>query len=91
MIARTTLSAKGQVVIPKDVRDALGLHAGQQLDVIRSGDAVLLRATPMKSGQSADEVAARVRELAASYRGPPVSIDDMNATIADHWAASGRQ
>lgn len=91
MNARTTLSAKGQVVIPKDVRDALGLHAGQQLDVIRSGDAVLLRPTPIKSGRSADEVAARVRELAASYRGSPVSIDDMNATIADHWAASGRQ
>ncbi|MEG8039009.1 AbrB/MazE/SpoVT family DNA-binding domain-containing protein [Sphingomonas sp. LR60] len=91
MSARTTLSAKGQVVIPKDVREALALRPGQQLDVIRCGDSVLLRPAPTKSGQSADEVAARVRELAASYQGPVVSIDDMNATVAEHWAASGRQ
>jgi AbrB family looped-hinge helix DNA binding protein len=91
MGARTTLSAKGQVVIPKDVRDALGLQAGQQLDVIRSGDSVILRSVPVKSGASAEQVAAHIRKLAAAYRGPVVSIDDMNATIAVHWTTSGGQ
>jgi AbrB family looped-hinge helix DNA binding protein len=30
---RTTISEKGQVVIPKPLRDRLGLRAGQQLEM----------------------------------------------------------
>ncbi|MDQ6658621.1 MAG: AbrB/MazE/SpoVT family DNA-binding domain-containing protein [Actinomycetota bacterium] len=30
---RTTIDAGGRVVIPRDIRAALGLHAGQQVDI----------------------------------------------------------
>jgi len=33
-MAMTTLSSKFQIVIPKDIRDKLGLRAGQQLQVL---------------------------------------------------------
>jgi AbrB family looped-hinge helix DNA binding protein len=33
-MAVTTLSSKFQIVIPKDIRDKLGLRAGQQLQVL---------------------------------------------------------
>lgn len=86
MNAKTILSAKGQVVIPKDVRDALGLKPGQQLEVVQAGGGVLLRpqASP-KSGRSTEQILAAIRERMARYERPPLSVDEMNAVIGEGW------
>jgi AbrB family looped-hinge helix DNA binding protein len=34
-MARTRLSSKGQVVIPKEMREEMGLRAGAELEVLR--------------------------------------------------------
>ena len=41
-LATTRLSSKGQVVIPEDVRQRLGLKAGDQFIVVGEGDVVIL-------------------------------------------------
>ncbi len=41
--ATTTLSSKGQVVIPEEIRARLGLKAGAQFVVIGDGDVVIFR------------------------------------------------
>jgi AbrB family looped-hinge helix DNA binding protein len=46
----TTLDRFGRVVIPKDVRDALGLRAGDSLRVEPAGDSVVLK--PVRAGSS---------------------------------------
>ena len=47
--ATTRLSSKGQVVIPEEVRNDLGLREGDQFVVIGQGDAVILKViTPPK-------------------------------------------
>lgn len=41
--ATTRLSSKGQVVIPEEIRNDLGLSEGDQFLVIGEGDAVILK------------------------------------------------
>ncbi len=49
--ASTSLSVKGQVVIPKKVREALGLRPGARLLVNVVGDEILLRRAPTGIGK----------------------------------------
>ena len=84
MNAQTKLSAKGQIVIPKHVRDRLGLVEGTVFDVIERGEEVVLK---RKAGSGRGLTAAEaLREIRKSYRydGPPVSLDEMRE------AASGK-
>ena len=86
MNAQTRLSAKGQVVIPKDVRDRLGLTEGTVFDVIERAGEVVLK-PPMRGNalSGAEAVANAVREIRSVYRydGPPVSIEDMDRAVAE--------
>ena len=76
-----TVSSKGQVVIPVDVRKKLGLSQGSLLRFVLDGDSVRLMAAP-----------GDVRRLKGRLPKPKqaVSIDDMNATIADRRSRVGR-
>jgi AbrB family looped-hinge helix DNA binding protein len=76
MTAQTKLSAKGQVVIPKDVRDRLGLIEGTVFEVIERGDEVVLRPRPAARGLTAAEALCEIQKI-YRYDGPPVSIEEM--------------
>lgn len=86
MNARTRLSAKGQVVIPKDVRTQLGLAEGQELDVITVNGGVLLRPVQQKSGRSFDELLSELRSRIPPHEGPPVSVEEMDEAVRRMWA-----
>jgi AbrB family looped-hinge helix DNA binding protein len=86
MNAKTTLSAKGQVVIPKDVRDALGLKPGQELNVIRTESGVLLTPVFKKSGRTTGEIFRELRKL-YRHEGPPATIEEMDAAVDAMFAA----
>jgi AbrB family looped-hinge helix DNA binding protein len=86
MTMQTKLSAKGQVVIPKDVRDRLGLTEGTVFDVIERGSEVVLKRQARTGDPSAAEaVANAVREIQSFYRyeGPPVSLADMDRAVTE--------
>ena len=40
------VTEKGQITIPKELRDELGIGAGTEVEVERAGDAVLVRKRP---------------------------------------------
>jgi AbrB family looped-hinge helix DNA binding protein len=63
-LATTKLSSKGQVVIPEEIRDSLGLKAGDQFVVIGRGDAVILKAIAKPPQEEFDELIQEARKLA---------------------------
>ncbi len=74
----TTLTVKGQVTIPKQIRDALNLQPGSLVDfaVNRGGEVVLHKASQKKSkldrfeaARGKADVAWRTQELMALLRG----------------------
>ena len=77
-MATTHLSSKGQVIIPKAVRDSHHWQPGQALEVIDTPDGVLLRGRPPFAPSTLDEVAGSL-----PYSGPAVSLDEMEQAIAE--------
>jgi len=69
-----TLTSKGQMVIPKIIRDRLGLHPGDTLDFVvqDSGDVLIRPAT--------DDV-RRLKGLLHRPGRAPVSLEDMEKAI----------
>lgn len=74
------LSTKGQIVIPKPVRELLGWHAGQEVEMVASADGLVLRATRVQKPSRLADVAGCliVRE------GPPIDISEHDRSIDDH-------
>jgi AbrB family looped-hinge helix DNA binding protein len=73
-----TLTSKGQITIPVQVRTALGLDAGDRVEFVE-----------LKEGQFAIVAATRsVQELKGMVRKreKPVTLEEMDAAIA--WGAS---
>ena len=69
-----TMTSKGQITIPKPVRDDLGLVNGSHVTFTRTPDGdYLLRREPRS-----------IRSLRGSlrYDGPAVSVEEMNEAIA---------
>jgi len=59
MLAAAKLSTKGQVVIPKPVRDALGLEAGDSMVFAVDGDRVIVRKLALSDVLREAEIAHR--------------------------------
>jgi AbrB family looped-hinge helix DNA binding protein len=74
----TVMSTKGQVILPKPVREARKWGPGTRLEVIETPEGVLLKAAPLFPPKTIDEVFGSVK-----YDGPPVSIEEMDRGIED--------
>jgi AbrB family looped-hinge helix DNA binding protein len=73
----TIISTKGQVILPKAIRDMRHWPAGTRLTVEDTPDGVLLKPAPLFPETDIDAVFGSLR-----YIGSPLSIDDMNAAVA---------
>lgn len=75
-----TMTSKGQITVPKDVREALGLTPGTKVSFTRNEDGDYVLST---SRRTIGELRGRL-----VYRGPAVSLEEMDAAIAQE--ASGQ-
>lgn len=62
--ATTKMSSKGQVVIPEDIRQRLGLKPGVQFIVIGDRDVVILKAISPPTMADFDELVSKARKQA---------------------------
>ena len=78
-----TMTSKGQITIPVEVRRKLRLKAGSKVDFVENaaGELVLRPRT------------GDIRELygIVKYDGPPLSIEEINEAIGDAAAESFRR
>jgi AbrB family looped-hinge helix DNA binding protein len=51
-MSEVKLSTKNQIVIPREIRDALGIKAGDRLLVVPRGDTVILLPKPKKYSEA---------------------------------------
>jgi len=63
-LSTTKLSSKGQVVIPEDIRKALGLEAGAKFVVMGDGDVVILKRITARARREFQTLAAKTRAQA---------------------------
>ncbi|HSK75333.1 MAG TPA: AbrB/MazE/SpoVT family DNA-binding domain-containing protein [Thermoanaerobaculia bacterium] len=74
----TRLSTKGQLIIPKEIRDRYGWEPGVELEIEDQGDHVVVRRV-----ESLPET--RLEDLVgcAGYRGPRRSLEEMEQAIME--------
>ncbi|MBK9362537.1 MAG: AbrB/MazE/SpoVT family DNA-binding domain-containing protein [Rubrivivax sp.] len=80
-MSTATLTSKGQVTIPADVRRSLNVQTGDRLEFVQ-----------VEPGRFEIVAATRsVRELKGMFGKPAraVSIEEMNQTIAERGASAG--
>ena len=78
--ATTKLSSRGQVVIPEEIRNRLGLEAGAQFLVVGEGDVVVLKALqPPKMA----EFKALLDEAQRSAKKAGITPADVEAAIRE--------
>jgi antitoxin PrlF len=81
MTTRLTVTAKGQVTLRKEVLRHLGVAPGQKVEVdLLPGGRIEVRGAK-KTGSIEDFFGSAYRPGTK-----PLSIDEMNAIIADAWA-----
>ena len=72
----TTVSTKGQVILPKAIRRALRWEAGTRLTVENTPEGVLLKPEPVFAETRLEEVFGCL-----AYRGTPKTLEEMDAGV----------
>lgn len=73
-MSTATVTSKGQVTIPIDVRRRLGIHAGTKVEFLETAD----------GGYEFIAATGSITEISGMFRwsGPPVTLEEMDEAIA---------
>jgi antitoxin PrlF len=80
-----TITSKGQTTIPKEVKDALGLHAGDKIDFVIDADGRKATILPVTLD------ARNLRGILKAKRKRRVTLEEMEAAIASGAAGGVRK
>ena len=79
-LSTTKLSSKGQVVIPENIREAMGLEPGIQFIVVYEGDSIILKVISQPTLKRLKSLREKVR-IQAKRAG--LSPEDIKSAIRD--------
>jgi antitoxin PrlF len=76
-MSQATVTSKGQITIPKEVRDELGIETGTKVVFVRTRDGFVLRAKNLK-----------LMDLRGTlkYDGPPLSDEEIDRRVGQALA-----
>lgn len=69
------VSTKGQIVLPVEVRRALGLKPGMRVNVEVEGKGARITPAPVKKTVKLEDIQALLK-----YSGPAIAVEDMRVT-----------
>lgn len=75
-MVQTTVSSKGQIVLPKAIREKRRWKAGTVLTVEERPEGILLKSTEKKKKLTIGDLRGVVK-----YKGPARSVEEMSAAI----------
>lgn len=79
--ATTTLSSKGQVVIPEEIRSRLGLKPGVQFVVIADRDVVIFKVLEPPALSEFDTLVSKARKAAKKSGLKPSDVEKAVAKV----------
>jgi AbrB family looped-hinge helix DNA binding protein len=80
----TKLSSKGQLVIPREVREAMQWHQGDTLVIeMKGNDVILRRQSLLGPTLSVEEVSGMLKGM---YKGAPLTKEEMDRKARDGLA-----
>jgi AbrB family looped-hinge helix DNA binding protein len=80
--ATTTVSTKGQVILPKGIRERRKWGPGTRLTIEETPEGVLLKPAPLFPPTRYEDVAGMLK-----YSGPPKTLEEMDAAITEEVKA----
>ena len=63
-IELTSLSSKGQIVIPQKIRESMKLKTGKKFIVLHEGDTIVLKSLEVPSFKNFDKLITKARKFA---------------------------
>lgn len=96
-MTKVKMTAKGMIVLPKEVMDRRGFAAGTEFEVVDGGRDIVLK--PVEAHRAEDKTSQLTLEeflaLRIPYDGPPVTDEMMRGAIdkaaIEDWARLERQ
>lgn len=77
-----SVTSKGQVTIPKRIREALGITTGSKVEFDVAGGGAQMKLVKRHASSRIEEAAAIL-----SYQGPRIPVDQMHGGLATKKAA----
>ena len=71
----TSMSSRGQIVIPFDIRKELGLKEGEKFVVVGEDDTILLKKVSMPSFKNFDKLLQKTQQFAKEKGITPADVE----------------